>query len=455
MISQSSGNEENHYSVPGERLRRTLTRKDLIIYGLTILTPTSVYAVYGVVQQSSQGHAALSYLAAMIAMLFTAFSYGKMSSAFPVAGSAYSYAQQALHPAIGFLTGWAMILDYVLVPMLSAIFVALTAHRLVPSVPFPVWAVLFCVSITLVNIGGMQVTKRANEIMLFLMCGSVVWFVIAAIIHASKSDGLIQPTAIYDSTTFAFRPLLFGAGIAAFSYLGFDAVSTLAEEAKNPQADIRFATVGVCILQTLICFVVAYLACAVWPFSKPMENVEIIILDISRLVGGSMLFGLNTLVVMIAAVASSLACMAGASRMLYGMGRDKVLPSEIFGHLDSRFATPVRSILLMGVISLIGALLVDFQQVVELVNFGAFAGFVLVNCSVIAHFYIRRRERSGLQFLTNFLFPFVGAVVCVAVWLSLSLDARKAGFTWLAIGVIYLAIQTKFFSKSLTGTLEG
>ena len=447
MSMRRLGVGETNGGLPGEGLRRTLTRTDLVVYGLAILTPTAAYAVYGVVRQASQGHAALSYLVAMIAMLFTAASYGKMAMAFPVAGSTYSYASNALHPAAGFLAGWAMILDYVLVPLLSAIFVSLTAQRLAPGVPFAWWAFLFCVLITIGNIRGMQVTKRANEIMLFLMCLSAVWFIAAAVIHVGEPAGLIRSAALYDPGTFALRPLMLGAGIATLSYLGFDAISTLAEEAKNPAADIGFATVFVCILQTLICVLVAYLATVVWPAAQPLPDVETAILDISRLIGGSSLFGFNTFVVIVAGVASSLASVAGGSRMLYGMGRDGVLPPAIFARLDARFATPVRGILLMGVISFTGALLISFQQVVELVNFGAFTGFILVNCSVIAHYYVRKRERSGVHFFTNLLFPFFGAGVCVYVWLSLSSNAMLTGFVWLALGVAYLTFLTRGFSR--------
>src|SRR5512138_2431901 len=116
------------------RLKRILSRRDLILYGLVILTPTAPYPVYGIVQQTSNGHAALAYIVAMVAMLFTAASYGKMSSAFPSAGSTYTYAQRALNPHVGFLAGWAMILDYFLIPLLSVIYAALTANRLIPQV---------------------------------------------------------------------------------------------------------------------------------------------------------------------------------------------------------------------------------------------------------------------------------------------------------------------------------
>lgn len=437
---------------PARELQRTLGRKDLIVYGLAILTPTGVYAVYGVVSQVSNGHAALSYLAAMFAMLFTAASYGKMATAFPTAGSTYSYARRAIHPVVGFLAGWAMILDYVLVPLLSSIFVSLTAHRLVPAVPFTAWALLFCTVITVVNICGMQVTKRANEIMLFLMCLSAAWFVVAAILHGGSPPGLLRPEAIYNPATFAIGPLMLGAGIATLSYLGFDAVSTLAEEAKNPRSDIAFATVFVCVMQTMTCFLIAYLATVVWPAEKPLPEVETAILDISRLTGGVSLFAFNTVVVLVAAVASSLASVAGASRMLFGMGRDRTLPPALFAHLSTRFATPVRSIVLMGALAFLGSLFISFQQVVELVNFGAFAGFVLVNCSVIAHFYITKRERNGTRLFTNLLFPALGAAICMYIWFSLSTGARTAGFAWLAAGLLYLAFLTKGFSQPVGET---
>ncbi|WP_051669980.1 APC family permease [Bryobacter aggregatus] len=431
-------------------LKKSLGRKDLIIYGLAILTPTAVYAVYGVVQQVSRGHAVLSYLAAMVAMLFTAVSYGRMASAFPQAGSTYTYARKSLHPSIGFLAGWAMILDYVLIPLLSSIFVSLTAHRLMPEIPFAAWSFLFCAIITVTNVFGIEVTKRANEIMLAIMCVSAAWFVGAALFHGAPA----RADAIYNPATFALQPLMLGTGIATLSYLGFDAVSTLAEDTRDPRRDIAFATVMVCLLQTAICVAIAYLATLVWPAERPVADVETVILDISRLIGGQSLFGFNTFVVIVAGVASSLASLAGASRLLYGMGRDRVLPASIFAHLHPRYATPVRSVLLMGVLSFIGSLLISFQQVVELVNFGAFAGFVLVNCSVIAHYYLRRGHRSGLHFLTNLVFPAIGALVCIYIWLSLSKDAKTTGFLWLGIGVIYLAFLTKGFRKPLEKTWE-
>jgi putrescine importer len=445
---------------PTATLRRVLTRRDLILYGLVILTPTAPYPVYGIVQQVSHGHAALGYLVAMFAMLFTAASYGQMASAFPAAGSTYTYAQRALNAHVGFLAGWAMILDYFLIPLESIIYAALTAHRLLPAVSYELWAVGFTVALTLINIPGIRVTARANEVMMAVMTLCAVAFVgLAAhhVIQAHGFAGLFDMRALYRPDSFALRPLMLGAGVAALSYIGFDAISTLAEDTVNPRRDIGFATVLVCILQTVICFITVYLAALVWPDYRSYPEAETVILDIGRTIGGTWMFGSLILVLVVAGLASALTGQAGASRLLYGMGRDGVLSRRIFAHIHPRFSTPTRGIYLMAALSLAGVFFLRFQIAVELLNFGAFAGFVLVNLSVIRHFYIREKRRHGTDFLRYLVSPAVGAAVCFYLWMSLSEKAKIAGFIWLAIGALYLAILTRGFRrapKSLSSLVE-
>jgi amino acid transporter len=442
-------------------LRRLLSRRDLILYGLVILTPTAPYPVFGIVQQTSRGHAALSYLVAMVAMLFTAASYGKMSGAFPSAGSTYTYAQRALNPHIGFLAGWAMILDYFLIPLLSVIYAALTANRLAPRVPYAAWAVLFSAAITLINVRGIRVTARAGNVMMVLMSACAVAFVALAArwvtVHHGLA-GLISPQTIYNPAAFGPRPLMLGAAIASLSYIGFDAISTLAEDTIRPERDISFATVLVCVVQTGICVLTVYLAALVWPDYRAYPDVNTAILDIGRTAGGPWMMAAITFVLLVAGLASALTGQAGASRLLFGMGRDGAISRRIFAHLDERYSTPSRSIYIMGAFSLAGSLAMRFQLAVELLNFGAFVGFILVNLSVIRHYYLRRGERRGPALFTNLLFPLAGALVCGYVWLSLSWKAQMAGFAWLGIGVIYLAALTRGFRmapRALSGLTEG
>ena len=444
-------------------LRRVLSRRDLVLYGLVILGPTAPYPVYGLVQQLSRGHAALGYLVAMVAVLFTAASYGKMSGAFPSAGSTYTYARRALNEHVGFLAGWAMILDYLLIPLVSIIYAALTAHRLVPFIPYEAWAMLFSMALTLINIPGIQFTARASEVMMAIMGICAVTFIFLAaryVIEVHGLSGLFDTAAIFRPRTFAIRPLMLGAGIAALSYIGFDAISTLAEDTVKPERDIAFATLLVCVLQTAICFVTVYLAALVWPDYLSFPDADTVILDIGRRIGGAWMFGSLSFVLLVAGLASALTGQAGASRLLYGMGRDGVLSRRIFAHLDPRFSTPTRSIYLMGGLSLVASIFMRFEIAVELLNFGAFAGFILVNLSVIRHFFIRSRRRQGMELFTNLIFPALGACFCAYLWMSLSTKAKIAGFIWLGVGVAYLALITRGFRvapkslESLNTTVE-
>jgi len=430
------------------RFKRVLSRGDLILYGLVILTPTAPYPVYGIVQQVSQGHAALSYLVAMVAMLFTAASYGKMSGAFPSAGSTYTYAQRALNEHVGFLAGWAMMLDYFLIPLLSVIYVALTAERLLPQIPYYTWAAISTVAITLINVRGIRVTARASTAMMIIMSACAllfIWLAARWVIGSAGVGGLVSASGFYIPESFALRPLMLGAAIATLSYIGFDAVSTLAEDTLRPERDIAFATVIVCVLQTIFCVATVYLATLAWPDYRSFPQTETAILDIGRRIGGPWMVGCLTFVLVVAGLASALTGQAGASRLLYGMGRDGVLPRSVFAYLDPRYSTPTRSIYLMGAISLIGAMAVRFQLAAELLNFGAFVGFILVNLSVIRHYYIRLGERRGICLFTNLLFPLAGALVCSYVWMSLTGKAKLVGFGWLSAGVLYLAVLTRGF----------
>ncbi len=431
-------------------MKRVLTRWDLILYGLVILTPTAPYPVYGIIQQESRGHAALSYVVAMVAMLFTAASYAKMAAAYPSAGSTYTYVQRTLTPYIGFLAGWAMILDYFLIPLESVIYAALTAARLAPVVPYIIWVLLFTGVITFVNVRGIRIMARANTAMMIVMAGCAVLFIgLAARFVAvhQGAGGLLSMGGLFHPDTFAVRPLMLGAAIATLSYIGFDAISTLAEDTLRPERDIGFSTILVCIVQAAICVATVYLAALVWPDYRTFPQSETAILDVGLRIGGSLMFGLLTFVLLVAGIASALTGQAGASRLLFAMGRDGVISRRIFAYVHPRYATPTRAVYVISLVSLCGALTMRFQIAIELLNFGAFAGFVLVNLSVIQHYFIRLHERTGWGVVRNLLFPLMGALVCSYVWMNLSGKAKIVGFLWLGAGSAYLAIVTRGFKN--------
>jgi len=433
-------------------LKPVMSLRALVLYGLVILTPTAPFPVFGLVQQTSRGHAVLSYVIAMVAMLFTAMSYGKMSGAFPSAGSTYTYASKTLHPFIGFLAGWSMILDYMLIPLLSVIYAALTANRMMPSVPYFVWACAFTVLITAINVRGISVTAAAGNVMMALMSICAVLFVILAarlVVVREGVHALLTSQAIYHGSTFGLHPLMLGAAIASLSFIGFDAISTLAEDTLRPEHDIRLATLLVCLLEAVFCIVIVYMAGLVWPDFHSYPESETVILDIGRSIGGAPMMSFISLILLVAGLASALAGQAGASRLLMGMGRDGVLSRRFFAYIDPKYATPTRSIYLMGAVSLIGSLGLRFQLVVELLNFGAFVGFILVNAGVIRYFYLRNKSQGVKAIFANLLFPLAGALVCSYIWLNLTFKAQLAGFAWLGVGLLYLAILTSFFRRPI------
>jgi amino acid transporter len=301
-----------------------------------------------------------------------------------------------------------------------------------------------------VNILGFQVTTKASGVLMAIMTACALLFVILAahwIITQGGFGALFDGTALFNPQSFAIRPLMAGAGIAALSYIGFDAISTLAEDSVNPEKELGFATVMVCVLQTLICCLTVYLAAIVWPDYKSFQDPETLILDIGRRVGGTPMFHGLTLTLLVAGLASALTGQAGASRLLYGMGRDGLLSKRLFGHIDRRFSTPIRSIYFMSALSIVGIFLMRFEIAVELLNFGAFAGFILVNLSVIRYYYVDLRRRRGWQAMNYLVFPTGGTLACTYLWMSLSVNARLAGFLWVGVGAIYLAVITRGFRE--------
>lgn len=432
------------------QFKRVLTLKDLIIYGIVFITPTAPYPVFGIVGSIAHGHVALTYLIGMVAMMLTALSYGRMAAAFPAAGSTYTFTQRGLSVHLGFFAGWSMFLDYLLIPLLSVIYVGLTLHRIVPSVPYGFWVILSAVLITAINLMGIKMTARANQVMLVAMLISVAGFIacaVAALMRGVGQGTLLSVKPFYDPEHFNLSAVMTGSSVAALSYIGFDGVTTLSEDVENPQRNVLIATVLVCFLSAVFNIVQVYLAQLVWPDFQVFRDIETAFLDVSQRVGGPLLFHYVTFVLLVAGLGSALGGQAGASRLLFGMGRDEVLPKEFFAYLHPKYNTPTYNVFLLGGFAAVAAFFINFQLAAELVNFGAFLGFICVNLAVINHFFLRGGKRRGGEFLNYLVAPALGFVFCLYIWASLRPIAMIVGFSWLAIGIVYAAILTKGFKK--------
>jgi len=428
------------------RLQRTLSLGSVVLFGIAYMTPIIVLGTFGILAQSTAGMVPAAYLAALVAMFFTAMSYGRMASAFPVAGSAYSYVRKAISPKLGFIAGWAVLLDYLFLPMAIWLIGAAYLHSAFPAVPQWVWVLAFIGVTSVINIIGLKLANGINALLMLVQFLVLVAFV-ALCIHyiggdASKPLRTITP---FFNGQMQMPLIMSGAAIACYSFLGFDAVSTLTEETRDPRRTIPRAIMLITLIGGLIFVGVSYFVQIAHP-SFEFTDVDSAAYEIARNIGGDLFVSIFLIGLIVGQFASGLSAQASGSRLLFAMGRDGVLPKSFFGTLHARFGTPVNSILLCAVVALL-ALRLDVTTSTSFINFGAFLAFSLVNLSVIFHYWIGAKQR-GLRELVLFLvFPTIGLVA--DLWLMVSLDhlAIYLGLSWLAIGLLYLGFLTRGFSR--------
>lgn len=386
------------------QFKRVLTLKDLVIYGIAFMTPIAPAYIYGFAAESTGGMLPLAYLIAMVAMMFSAYSYGRMAAAFPVSGSTYTYTQRAINPHLGFFAGWAMFMDYVLVPLIVFMVGASYANALMPSIPYWVWVLIIAGIITTVNIIGIQVAAKTNQILVLFMGIVVVVFVIFCIKAIVAKDGagaIVSITPFFNNESFVMSAIISGAAMACFSFLGFDSITTLSEEAVNPKDDIWKAGMIACLIGGILFIVQAYVSQLVWPDVSSFSSADTALFDIAEAAGGVMLATLYTVAIIVSTVTAGLTGQGSAARLMFTMGRDEVLPKKFFTHLHPKFKTPIYNILLMGVISIVGAIALPTDFVAELMNFGALTGFMFVNLSVIVYYYFRKKEKKTDSLFCN------------------------------------------------------
>ncbi len=432
-------------SVP--HLKRVLGLWDVIFYGIVLIQPIAAIGLFGIASKTSQGHMVTTLIIGMVAMMLTALSYGRMASLYPSAGSAYTYVGRGLNQHLGFLAGWAMFLDYLIVPVINTIYASLTLQRLVPAVPYVIWVILFVIAITVLNLRGIRTTDRSNKVLLFVMVFVIGIFIVLAtkyIFNEQGWTGLLSYKPIYNPDTFDLGLIMTATSFAVLTYIGFDGVTTLAEDVKNPKRNMLIAPVMVCLFTGLFGCLQIYLAQQVWPDFNVFPNLETAFYDVAERVGGRSLFNAIAAILFIACFGSGMAGQVGAARLLFGMGRDGVLPRKIFSHLDKNSSTPTYNIIIMGFLTVLGAIVLGYQSAAELLNFGAFLAFMGVNVATFRQFYFLRPPGEKRKFLVDALLPILGFVICFLIWISLPLPAKIMGGVWFAAGIIYLVVRIRF-----------
>jgi len=468
------------------RLRRTLTLWDLILYGIIVIQPVAPMSVFGVLSDAGHGHVVTTLLIAMVAMLFTAFSYGRMARAYPSAGSAFTYVGQEINPAIGYVTGWSMTMDYMLNPMICIIWCSQQAFVFSPQIPYWVWAIFFGAIFTFLNIQGIKTSARVNTALAAGM-GAVVaiFFMVAArYIFGHPHDGAgFFTRPFYDPALFNSKAVLGATSIAVLSYIGFDGISTLSEEAENPRRNILLATVLTCFVIGVLSALEVYAAQLVWPANQAFPNTDTAFTYVAGRAWKPM-FAILGFTLLVANFGSGMGAQIGAARLLYGMGRSKALPQSFFGAVDPKRRVPRNNVFFVGGIALAGALLVSFGLFsyglgAEMLNFGALIAFMGVNMAAFVRYYVREGGHSGIPplVLTAVIIglvlwpgshwplllaagiglaviavwtpPLAGFTICFFLWKNLSWKAWIVGGIWMVVGIAVGAWKTRGFRGDL------
>jgi putrescine importer len=434
------------------RLKRSLTLWDLILYGVIVIQPVAPMSVFGVLSDRGRGHVVTTILIAMVAMLFTAISYGRMARAYPSAGSAFTYVGQEINPALGYVTGWSMVMDYMLNPMICIIWCSQQAHVFASGIPYWVWAIFFAVVFTGLNIQGVKTSARVNAGLAAAMGVVITIFFVAAAryIFGHPHDGpgfFTRP--FYDPQMFNAKAVLGGTSIAVLTYIGFDGISTLSEEAENPRRNILLATVLTCLVIGILSAIEVYAAQLVWPASRPFPNVDTAFVHVAAQAWRPLL-AIVGFTLLVANFGSGMGAQLGAARLLFGMGRSNALPKSFFGAVDPKRHVPRNNVIFVGLIALTGAILVKFGIFsyglgAEMLNFGALIAFMGVNAAALVRYYVREPEKK----LGNLLPPIFGFVICLLLWLNLSNPAKIAGAIWMAAGITFGAWKTHWFRSDL------
>ncbi len=433
-----------------DQLDRALGLGDLIVYGMIFMVPIAPFSVFGFVWQDARGMVVLAYLIGLIGMLFTALSYASMSRAFPLAGSVYAYVQRGLHDSAGFLAGWLILLDYILVPALLYVFSAVALQPLLPAVPPWFWLVGFIALNAAANLLGVRFTARLYKVLLALELLTLALFVIlgALALYHGQGAGRLTLAPLYDARQFSLRTVAGATSIAVLSFLGFDGISTLSEESAGGQGAVAKATVLALLLIGALFVLQTWIAADLLP-GLPAGSADTVFYAIAARAGGEGLRLAAILGVVVSfGLANAMAAQAAVSRVLFAMARDGKLPAAL-ATVHPRFKTPYLSTLLVACVSLLVGLFFVHRvdDLSRVVNFGALSSFALLHVAVVYHYFIRQRTGAWLRHL---LIPLAGLGVILYVLAGMNHIAKELGGCWMAIGVLcYLVLMFRSRGRSI------
>lgn len=457
------GEEKNGITITGyeQELKRAIGFKTLLLFAFGYIAPTTVFTYYGLISMSTHGMLAFSYLVATLAVSFTAFSYAKMVRIYPIAGSSYSYATKSIHPYVGFMTGWVILLDYVLLPIVCYVLIGLYCELLIPGAPPQIWIVIAGILFIIIGSTGIDILTKLNNILVIIL---IVFVVALFIFFCRWISGGGGAGTFFDGAAFintvelskiGIGTIFSGASVLILCFLGIDAATTVAEEVIEPEKNVGKAIITVTLGVGAYFIIYSYVMQLAWPTGwQEFESADTGIAELVLLAAGGVMSYLFQAVYILSCFVGVLTISTSATRIMYSMGRDGVFPKKFFGYVHPKWKTPVCNIILVSVGAVITACTVDLLSISSVVNYGALIAFTMVNVSVVAHYYVREKKRGVYNTLNYLIVPVVGAIICLAVFFSLDSMALKIGTCWAIVGLIYLAVISKGFRKPITITMD-
>ncbi|QNK49038.1 APC family permease [Brevibacterium sp. PAMC23299] len=429
-------------------LKRSLNTRYVIVFGLSFMAPVTVFSTYGIAIDRTHGMIPTAYIIALIVMLFTSYSYAKMVQVYPTTGSAYTFVQKGINSHLGFLVGWVILLDYLFSPMISALLFGVMVNAYFPGIPIVAVIISFIIAVTTINILGIKVAANVNTFLVIFQFLFIMIFSLLCIngLLSGKGTGELFSKDPFFSPDVNINNLLSIVPLLCFSFLGFDAVTTLAEETKNPKKTLPKAIYATTLIGGSLFVAATYFAQSIFPNFNAFKNPDTVIVDIMIYTGGNFLNSLFVSVVVTSATASAIASGGSGARILYAMGRDNVLPKRIFGYVSPKFQTPIFNILIIACVAM-SAVFLDIATATSFINFGALFAFTFVNLAVLIHFFVRQKQRSPKSIILYFLLPLIGTGITIWFMTKLDIHSLVLGITWMTVGFIYLLYLTKMFKE--------
>jgi len=436
----------------GMSVRKKIGMASIVLMGLGLLSPMGPVTIYGPIQQMTGGNMSIAFLIALIPMIFVAYVYGIFAAEFPRAGASYTFATKGLGQYLGFLTGWLFVLDYCLVPLMSFLITAIYFCAIFPMFNPYLAKVIFLAICLILNLRSIKAVEKFNNIITGFAAAVMIIFIILGF-HLMGSGHATGTAGFFNPATFSWGTIFGGAAVCCFNFMGFDALTVLAEDVDKPRKTLPKSLILVCVIMAVFFAVSGGVGQALYPNFNSFSNPDAAMLDPMFVAGGQTLVTIVSVAMCVALFTVMVDMLAASSRLLYAMGRDGALPRKFFGQENPKTHVPTRNVLLLAGFSA-AFMWVDLNIVITMITFGGLSAYALVNLAAFRYFWFIKKDRKGAKVVGHLILPLIGFVFCGYLWLSLGTTAQIVGFSWLAVGIIYIAIKSKGFKLPMAPYAE-